>query len=133
MSVALAGASSDTEADSTRPTAPPEVRRLGPLRRLWPDIRWYRYPLFGSAVLSWIGMMCDILQPVLTGRIVDGPVAHRDFAGMWWPVLLVTALGVIGTITAWTRRWVVARPAARLEVDLRARLFRRLQTLSVGA
>ncbi|RDI65794.1 ABC transporter ATP-binding protein [Nocardia pseudobrasiliensis] len=133
MSVALAGASSDAEADSTRRPEPPRVSRTGPLSRLWPDIRWYRYALFGSAALSWTGMLCDILLPVLTGRIVDGPVAHRDFAGVWGPIALVTLLGVISTITAWSRRWIIARPAARLEVDLRGKLFHRLQTLSVGA
>ncbi|MFI5778616.1 ABC transporter ATP-binding protein [Nocardia sp. NPDC051570] len=133
MSIALAGASSDTEADSIRSPEPSRAPRSGPLSRLWPDIRSYRYALFASATLSWIGMLCDIGLPLLTGHIVDGPVAHRDFAGVWWPIAIVTVLGVISTCTAWSRRWIIARPAARLEVDLRGKLFRRLQTLSVGA
>ncbi|MBF6173408.1 ABC transporter ATP-binding protein [Nocardia blacklockiae] len=77
-------------------------------------------------------MLCDLLVPVLTAHIVDGPVARGDFAGVWWPVLVVTVLSLISTVTSWSRRWIIARPAAQLEVGLRARLFRRLQILSVG-
>ncbi|MFF0489311.1 ABC transporter ATP-binding protein [Nocardia sp. NPDC003482] len=133
MSVALAGAASDSEADCTRPGAPIDPAPTGPLRRMWPDIRWYRWPLAISAVLSTLGMLGDILLPVITGHIVDGPVAHRDFDGIWAPIGWLIALSVLTTWTAWTRRWIIARPAALLEVSLRASLFRRLQILSVGA
>ncbi|MBF6328520.1 ABC transporter ATP-binding protein [Nocardia transvalensis] len=133
MSVALAGASADAEADSTKSAEPGAAARSSPLRRLWPDIRWYRIPLFGSAVLSLVGMLCDILLPVMTARIVDGPVARHDFDAIWHPVLLVIGLSVISTCTAWSRRWIIARPASELEVTLRATLFQRLQILSVGA
>lgn len=104
----------------------------GPLRRLWPELRWYRYVLFASAALSGLGMVCDILLPVLTARIVDGPVAHRDFGAIWHPLLVVAGLSAAGTTTAWARRWIVGRPASRIEVELRAKLFAHLQVLSVG-
>lgn len=132
MSVVLAGASSDTEADSTGSNAPGDNSRSGPLRRLWPDFRPYRRALYASALLPGFGMLCDLLVPVLTARIVDGPVARRDFGGIWGPVLLVAVLSLLSTATSWLRRWVIAHPAAQLEVRLRARLFRRLQILSVG-
>ncbi|WP_246461351.1 ABC transporter ATP-binding protein [Nocardia transvalensis] len=77
-------------------------------------------------------MLCDLLVPVLTAHIVDGPVARRDFGGVWWPVLVVAVLSLISTVSSFSRRWIIAHPAANLEVGLRARLFRRLQILSVG-
>ncbi|WP_280266347.1 ABC transporter ATP-binding protein [Nocardia wallacei] len=132
MSVALAGASSDTEADSPRPTVPVRNSGRGPLRRLWPDIRPFRRVLYFAAVLSGLGMLCDILLPVLTARIVDGPIARHDFGAIWWPLLLVIILSLVSTATSWLRRWIIARPAAQLEVGFRGALFRRLQVLSVG-
>ncbi|WP_024801188.1 ABC transporter ATP-binding protein [Nocardia sp. BMG51109] len=132
MSVALAGASSDTEADSTGSIVPVDDSRPGPLRRLWPDIRPYRRALYTGAVLSALGMVSDLLLPVLTARIVDGPISRRDFGAIWSPLVLVIVLSVFSTAASWLRRWIIAKPAAQLEVHLRAKLFRRLQILSVG-
>ncbi|MGF6881575.1 ATP-binding cassette subfamily B protein [Nocardia sp. GAS34] len=104
----------------------------GPLWRLWSELRWYRPVLFGGAALSAIGMLSDILLPVITARIVDGPVARRDFGAIWQPLLVVTVLAAVSTATSWARRWMVGRPASRIEVELRAKLFARLQVLAVG-
>ncbi|GAB2699968.1 ABC transporter ATP-binding protein [Nocardia thraciensis] len=132
MSVVLAGASSDAEADCPRPAAAVRDSGQGPLRRLWPDIRPFRRMLYFAAGLSGLGMLSDILLPVLTARIVDGPIAGHDFGAIWWPLSLVIVLSLVSTATSWLRRWIIARPAAQLEVSLRSTLFRRLQILSVG-
>jgi ATP-binding cassette subfamily B protein len=102
------------------------------LRRLWPDIRDYQRVLFAGALLSGLGMLCDVFQPVVTARIVDGPVARHRFAEIWAPLVLLIVLAVVSTVTSWWRRWLVSRPAAQLEVTLRATMFRQLQVLSVG-
>ncbi|WP_332838157.1 ABC transporter ATP-binding protein [Nocardia terpenica] len=132
MSVALSDASSETEADSTKTPPPTANSRQGPLRRLWPDIRTYRRALFASAGLSGLGMLCDVLLPVQTARIVDGPVAAHRFDALWWPLIVVAALSFGNTVCAWARRWIISRPSAELEIRLRGKLFRQLQTLSVG-
>ena len=137
MSVVTAEAVSDSEGDRTRPgdesfAAGGRVTGAGSLRRLWPQMRPYRAALFGSAVLSGLGMLCDIALPLVTAKIVDGPVAHRDFGGIWWPTTMVVVLAVVSTLTSWWRRRIVAAPASRLEVSLRGQLFERLQILSVG-
>src|SRR4051794_28060242 len=77
-------------------------------------------------------MLCDLLVPVLTAHNFAGPVGRRGFDGIWGAVLLVAVLSLLSTMTSWLRRWIIAHPAAQLEVGLRARLFRRLQVLSVG-
>ncbi|MCX4093821.1 ABC transporter ATP-binding protein [Nocardia sp. alder85J] len=78
-------------------------------------------------------MICDIVQPAVTARVIDGPIARHDVSGLWSPVLLMLLLGVINAGTAWARRAVIAGPAAAVETTLRATLFQRLQILSVGA
>jgi ATP-binding cassette subfamily B protein len=135
VSVATTETVSDSEDDRTGTVDENYTTRVtgaGSLRRLWPEIRPYRAALFGSAVLSGLGMLCDIALPFVTARIVDGPVAQRDFGGIWVPIGLVVGLAVLSTVTSWWRRWIIAAPASRLEVSLRGKLFQRLQVLSVG-
>lgn len=137
MSVATTETVSDSEDDRTgtvteSTSEPGRVTGAGSLRRLWPEMRPYRMALFGSAALSGLGMLCDIALPLVTARIVDGPVAERNFAGIWAPIGLIVGLAVLSTVSSWWRRRVVAGPASRLEVGLRAQLFQRLQVLSVG-
>ncbi|AHH15026.1 putative ABC transporter, ATP-binding/membrane protein [Nocardia nova SH22a] len=133
MSVVTSEAVSDSESDRTA-TADENSRvtGAGSLRRLWPQMRPYRAALFGSAVLSGLGMLCDIALPLVTAKIVDGPVAHRDFGAIWPPIGVIVVLALVSTLTSWWRRHIIAAPASRLEVSLRGQLFERLQVLSVG-
>ncbi|MFF3568127.1 ABC transporter ATP-binding protein [Nocardia jiangxiensis] len=132
MSVSVSENSARRDIDATKLVVAQTDPSKGSLRRLWPQIRWYRRAMFVAAALSAVGMLCDILLPVLTARIVDGPVAHRQFGAIWRPLPLVAILAAVSTVTSWIRRWMVSGPASRLEVDLRANLFARLQILSVG-
>jgi ATP-binding cassette, subfamily B, bacterial len=109
------------------------VPSSGPLRRLWPDLRVFRRALYLSATLSGVGMICDIVQPAVTARVVDGPVARHEVSGIWAPAVLMLLLGVVNAFSSWARRAVIAGPAAGVETTLRATMFRRLQILSVGA
>ncbi|WP_231387192.1 ABC transporter ATP-binding protein [Nocardia sp. BMG111209] len=109
------------------------VPSSGPLRRLWPDLRVFRRALYLSATLSGVGMICDIVQPAVTARVIDGPVARHEMSGLWAPVLLMLLLAVINAASSYTRRAIIAEPAAAVETTLRATMFRQLQILSVGA
>ncbi len=113
------------------PHPEPPARRNS-LLRFWPHIRPFRWLLVGSIVLSFLAMLTGIVIPLVTQRIIDGPIADRHFAGLWWPVLLVLALGFLDAAGVWGRRWLVARPSSQFEIDMRAKLFRKLQTLSIG-
>ncbi|WP_319942884.1 ABC transporter ATP-binding protein [Nocardia aurantia] len=109
------------------------VPSSGPLRRLWPDLRVFRRALYLSATLSGVGMICDIVQPAITARVIDGPVARHELSGLWAPAMLMLLLGAINAASSYARRAVIAAPAAAVETTLRATMFRRLQILSVGA
>ena len=122
MSVSVSENAARQDIDSPKPVVAQADPAAGSLRRLWPQIRWYRRAMFVAAALSALGMLCDILLPVLTGRIVDGPVTHREFGAIWYPLLMVAALAAVSTVTAWIRRWMVAHPASRLELDLQPRI-----------
>ncbi|WP_307613128.1 ABC transporter ATP-binding protein [Nocardia vermiculata] len=121
-----------TAGDAVARTSGTRVTGAGSLRRLWSRMRPYRAALFISAALSGVGMLCDIALPLITGKIVDGPIAHRDFGGIWVPTVLIVLVSALNVFASWWRRRVVAAPASELEVSLRAELFGRLQVLPVG-
>ncbi|WP_345493824.1 ABC transporter ATP-binding protein [Nocardia callitridis] len=124
----------DSAPTGTEPDLP-EPQRPGLLRsllRLWPYLRPHRWAVLATnvlAVLAWSGALAS---PLLVARIIDGAVANRDFAAVLLPVVLVFVVGVAEAFGVWGRRWVIAKPATRFEIDLRAMIFRKLQSLAIA-
>ncbi|MGK8521523.1 ABC transporter ATP-binding protein [Nocardia asteroides] len=130
MSVALDVSPAEPEADRTeRPAA---TGRLHSLRRFWPDLRPHVGLLLAASGLAVLASLTAIVIPLMIARIIDGPVAHRDFAGALGPVAVVLALGLVEAVGVWGRRWLIAAPATRFETALRAKIFHKLQALSIG-
>src|SRR5699024_1816086 len=73
-----------------------------------------------------------LVVPMITGYIIDGPIAHRDLSALWWPVLGVLGIGIAEAVGMWARRMVVAPVVAGWEVTWRSRLFGRVQYTSVA-
>ncbi|MGQ4598699.1 ABC transporter transmembrane domain-containing protein [Nocardia sp. R6R-6] len=129
MSVAVDISSAEPEADrSPRPAA----RRGGSLRRFWPYLRPQLGILLTASGLALLASLTAVVIPLMIARIIDGPVAHRDLAGALGPVAVVVVLGLVEAGAVWGRRWLIAAPATRFEITLRATIFRKLQTLSIG-
>lgn len=136
ISVDMSSAGPDqAESDGRHPVrldAARPKRRRNSLLRFWPAIRPYRVPLFGSIALAILVDLTGIAIPIVVARIVDGPIAHRDFGAAVAPTLCVLLLGLADAFGIWGRRWLVARSATSFEVAMRAKIFRKLQALSVG-
>ena len=73
-----------------------------------------------------------LLVPLITGWIVDGPIARGDFTAMLGPLLAILALGVAEAVAVWLRRRLIAPVTSRWEVLWRERLYDRLQYVAVG-
>ncbi|MFG1790965.1 ABC transporter ATP-binding protein [Nocardia sp. NPDC049149] len=132
MSVAVDFAATDQEADrAERPTAP-APGRMASLRRFWPYIRPHRRALLAATVLAVLSSLTAIVIPLIIARIIDGPIARRDFGAVFAPVLLVLVLGLVEAFGVWGRRWLVSKPATMFEITMRAKIFRKLQTLAIG-
>ncbi|MEO6083865.1 MAG: ABC transporter ATP-binding protein [Umezawaea sp.] len=102
------------------------------LRRLWPYIKPVRKPLLLAMCATFVAMLCGLGIPLITQRIVDGPIAHRDLSTLPWLVLLVLVLGCVEAALFYARRRLIARPAAGVEAHLRADIYRKLQRLPVS-
>jgi ATP-binding cassette subfamily B protein len=111
---------------------PHQKPSLAVLRRLWPYVRPVRGRLLGSGVAALAAMLAGLGIPVLIQHIVDGPVAHRDRAGLVVLSLGVLALGMVEAGLIYLRRALVARPSTDVEKRMRAQLYHHLQRLPVA-
>jgi ATP-binding cassette subfamily B protein len=70
--------------------------------------------------------------PLLTRRIVDGPIARGDLGSLPSLVLGVLAFGLLEALLLLWRRRLVARPTTLIEATMRADLYAHLQDLPVA-
>lgn len=117
------------------PTTPAPAKDRSAVRtllRLWPYVRPVRVRLFTAAAIAVIASCTGLVIPLVLKWMVDGPVADRDSAGVWLGALSLLLLGAAEAILFGLRRWLVARPLAHVEAEMRADLFRHLQRLPVA-
>jgi ATP-binding cassette, subfamily B, bacterial len=77
-------------------------------------------------------MLAQSLIPLVTGRIVDGPISHHDPSAIWPLAGLALAFGVAEALLFFVRRFTMAWAALGLESDMRRDLFGHLQRLPVS-
>lgn len=115
----------------TRATTP-DRSAVRSLLRLWPYVRPVRLRLFTAAAVAVLASCTGLVIPLVLKWMVDGPVADGDTSGVWLGALCLLLLGVAEALLFGMRRWLVARPLAHVEAEMRAGLYARLQRLPVA-
>ncbi|MGV9702559.1 ABC transporter transmembrane domain-containing protein [Streptomyces sp. NPDC003483] len=123
---------STSDAVTTDPAGTREHTTVSSLLRLWPYVRPVRARLFGAAVVAVVASCTGLVIPLVLKWMVDGPVTDHDPAGVWLGALYLLLLGIAEAVLFGLRRWLVARPLAGVEADMRADLYRHLQRLPVA-
>ncbi|WP_329413742.1 ABC transporter ATP-binding protein/permease [Streptomyces sp. NBC_00704] len=116
----------------TRATPAPDRSAVRSLLRLWPYVRPVRARLFTAALVAVLASCTGLVIPLVLKWMVDGPVADRDTSGVWLGALVLLLLGLTEALLFGIRRWLVARPLAHVEAEMRAELYGRLQRLPVA-
>ncbi|QLE74067.1 ABC transporter ATP-binding protein [Streptomyces rectiverticillatus] len=119
--------------DTPEAHRPPERRSaVRSLLRLWPYVRPVRNTMITGAAVTVVASCASLVIPLALKWIVDGPVAGKDPSGVWLGGALVLVLGVLEASLFALRRFLVARPLAKVEADMRADLYGHLQRLPVS-
>ncbi|MDT7702242.1 MAG: ATP-binding cassette, subfamily bacterial [Pseudonocardiales bacterium] len=105
---------------------------LAELRRLASPVRPHRRALLGSGVAALASSLAALAIPLVTRRIVDGPIARGDLGSLPSLVLGVLAFGLLEALLLLWRRRLVARPTTLIEATMRADLYAHLQDLPVA-
>ncbi|MFF0254516.1 ABC transporter ATP-binding protein [Micromonospora zamorensis] len=103
-----------------------------PVHNLW-RLRPYLRPY--AAEFAWLllaglaGTAAGIAVPLVVQRVVDGPVARHEPAGLLQLGGLALLLGVVEAVLIFIRRWVQSSSAVGMEAALRADVYAHLQRL----
>ena len=108
---------------------PGAIETLLRLRR-W--TRPHRRTIAFMIVTACGAMLAQALVPLVAGRIVDGPIAHHDTAGIWPLAGVALLFGIAEAVLFFARRYAMASAALGLETDARQELFGHLQRLPVA-
>src|SRR4029453_1880839 len=105
------------------------------LPRLLPRVPFPK-PYRGLIALTFTGaLLASLAQlaiPLVTARIVDGPLASGDRTRLVPLLLLALLFGVAEAALFLPRRWAANKSCLPLERDLRDTLYARLQRLPVS-
>ena len=109
--------------------------RRSSLHSLW-RIRSYVRPYTRQMVVrttaAGVAVGASIVIPLITRKVVDGPIAAGDKAGLLPLGLLALVLGVIEAGLVFIRRWVQSYAALGMETTIRDDLYAHLQRLPVA-
>jgi ATP-binding cassette subfamily B protein len=119
----------------TRPAPQPaadERGRLSALTRLLPFARPYRGLIALTFTGALLATLAQLAVPLITRRIVDGPIADGDRGALVPLLALALLFGTAEAALFFLRRWSMGNSSLRIERDLRDTLYQRLQRLPVS-
>ena len=118
----------------TRPAEPAddEQGRLSSLTRLLPFARPYRGLIALTFTGALLATLAQLAVPLVTRRIVDGPIADGDRGALVPLLALALLFGTAEAALFFLRRWAMGNSSLQIERDLRDTLYQRLQRLPVG-
>lgn len=89
------------------------------------------WKLFVTAVLFlMLEALCDLMQPTIMSRIIDVGVAHRNMQYVLKTGGVMLSITAVGAVAASLRSTIASVVSQNFGADLRADLFRKIQSLS---
>ncbi|MEU1603466.1 ABC transporter ATP-binding protein [Micromonospora matsumotoense] len=117
------------------PANPRVDGRVRSLRNLW-RLRRYLRPYAAAYVLLLLAALAatgaGLAVPLVVQRVVDGPIARHDEAGLLRLGGLALLLGLVEAVLIFIRRWSQSSSSVGMEATIRADLYAHLQRLPAG-
>lgn len=88
--------------------------------------------MVSMTAVTGLGVGASIALPLVTGRVIDGPVRSGNTAGLLTLGLLALALGIAEAVFSFAHRWAESTVAADIEARMRGDLYEHLQRLPVS-
>ncbi|HET7725423.1 MAG TPA: ABC transporter ATP-binding protein [Propionibacteriaceae bacterium] len=105
---------------------------LTSLLRFAPYIRPYRGRFVAMFLAALGGTVISIVVPLVTRRLIDGPIASGDRQGVLALGMVALGLGLLEGGLSFLRRWVVAIATLGSETGVRLDMYAKLQRLPWG-
>ncbi|MEU1385238.1 MULTISPECIES: ABC transporter ATP-binding protein [unclassified Nonomuraea] len=102
---------------------------------LW-RMKSYLRPYAARLVLIWLAAILSIAAsialPLISEKVIDGPVMRGDSDGLLPLGLIALGVGVVEAGLIFLRRWTQVKPVLGLETAIRDDLYEHLQRLPMG-
>jgi ATP-binding cassette subfamily B protein len=118
--------------DSRRTTRAASTGAAASIWRFRSYLLPYRWRFVVMLVVSVLGIGASILVPLVTRRVVDGPIAQSDRPGLYALGAAAIAVGVGEALLMFIRRWIVSKATLGVETDIRVQLYAKLQHLPLA-
>lgn len=105
---------------------------LASLLRVYPYVKPAMGRIYLGMVAAMLAALVALAIPQVLRSLVDGPLQDGDSGEIWWPVIIVLALGIVEAVMIWFRRWFVLQPGTQIEARMRNGLYHQLQDLPVS-
>ncbi|WP_246268844.1 ABC transporter ATP-binding protein [Acrocarpospora macrocephala] len=96
----------------------------------------YLRPYVGITIVVWVaavvGIAAGIVVPLVSAKVIDDAVVHRDLGALVGLGLLALALGVIEAFLTFLRRWCQGSVVFGVETAIRNDLYAHLQRLPMS-
>jgi len=102
------------------------------LWRVGPYLRPHKQRIGLIAVSALLSIGAQLAIPLIAAAAIDGPIHHRDKAGLVPLFVLVVGLGLFELSLTYRRRLSLAKLATTVETELRDDFYEQLQRLEVG-
>lgn len=106
-----------------------------PLHNLWrlrPYLRPYAVEFAWLLVAALAATAASLAVPLVVQRVLDGPVARHDAAGLFRLGLLAVGFGLAEAVLIFIRRWTQSSSSVGMEAAIRADIYAHLQRLPAG-
>jgi ABC-type multidrug transport system fused ATPase/permease subunit len=102
------------------------------IRRLYGLILPYRRTVAAGMICLLLSVAAELYPPLVWQRVVDRGLAQRDWVYIGWQLALLVLVFGIGQFFSAVRGVLLERAGQRLTLDLRLRLYRKLQRQSAA-
>jgi ATP-binding cassette subfamily B protein len=108
------------------------ARATTSLWRLRGYLNPYRWRLAVMLVSALAGVLVALAIPLVTRKLIDGPIAHGDRSGIWLLGSVALGLGLVEALLVLVRRWVQARAVLGVETAIRGDIYAHLDELPMS-
>ncbi len=117
------------------PTAKPWPKQVSGLAALWrmrSYIGPYSFRFWAMIALAVATVLLSVVTPLITRRMIDGPIATGDRTGLWVLGSIALFVGVIEALMQLGRRWVTGATTLSMETGVRLDFYAKLQRLPMS-
>src|SRR5690625_8010374 len=101
------------------------------LVRLWGYVRSQKRSLMFVTLFTALSAVLTLMGPYLIGVAVDKYIIPRDYNGLIYLCLVLSAVYIGSSVFSWLQMHVMAVVSQHTVRDMRADLFRKIQTLPI--